>query len=358
MFSGCYLLMRALALQPGETGKLIALIAVLNVYEALLIGLALFLIVRRGLARDGRLLLWLEAAFLVDVTLLGSELNVTDIRWGAPVSAVLLVLAVFKIRTVARVLGVPVAPWLRIALGPIALLLAAPAVLAALAQARLLSVPIAYLSWWLLALLVVTQAVEERHSPPPRAKTPAAEGAAAFCRALTILPLWSAAYHLTGAAWVQSLPAYGCFFGAFLVALGIRSALLRAPSKPWAGSVWLPPVPELLSVNPGGMTFSPLRSTLAAAGLAYLLAFHLHRRRVFAWGASLCFGGTCAGHSVPTIVASIAALWRAVTTWPGRVLPRTTAQWGILAVASSFVLLALGALASLFRPRPSASATR
>ena len=92
--------------------------------------------------------------------------------------------------------------------------------------------------------------------------------------------------------------------------------------------------------------------TLVAAGLAYLLAFHLHRRRVFAWGAGLCLGGACAGHSPAAIAASLASAWRALIAGSGRLLPRTTAQWGLFAVASSFVLLALGALASMFRPRP------
>jgi hypothetical protein len=67
-----------------------------------------------------------------------------------------------------------------------------------------------------------------------------------------------------------------------------------------------------------------------------------------------------AGYVVPpsvsaagtTIAASLASAWRALIAGSGRLLPRTTAQWGLFAVASSFVLLALGALASMFRPRP------
>ena len=47
MLAGCYTLSHALALQPGQTGKLLVLLAALGAYEALFVGLGLFLIVRR-----------------------------------------------------------------------------------------------------------------------------------------------------------------------------------------------------------------------------------------------------------------------------------------------------------------------
>lgn len=147
MFVGCYLLSRALALAPGETGKLVALMGVLNVYEGLLIGLALFLIVRRGLERDGQMLLVLESAFLVDITLLASEVHAASRTGGALVAVSLLALAVPKIGAVARGLGVPGGPLLRLALPPLALLLAAPGIFAALVGARILSLPVVYVFW-------------------------------------------------------------------------------------------------------------------------------------------------------------------------------------------------------------------
>jgi len=360
MFVGCYLLSRALAVAPGETAKVVALIGALNVYEGLLIGLALFLIVRRGLARDGRMLLFLESAFLVDVTLLASEVHAASRMGGALVAGSLLALAALKIGAVARVLGVPSAPLFRLALPPLALLLAAPGIFAALEDARLLSLPLVYVFWWGLAILVVAQAVDERRWSRDVPTTPVALGAAALRRALAVAPLLSLADHLVGAAWVQGLSTPACFFGPALVALGIRSALLRAPSQPWGGSIWLPTAGVLISMDvpaelvvsgATGLVLSPLRATLFGAGLAYLLAFRLHRWKAFAWGGGLCLASAVAGHSVSAIAWSLGSLCRLVLLGARRALPRTTTQWGLLAVVSSFVLLAFGALVSLVRAR-------
>jgi hypothetical protein len=361
MFVGCYLLSRALALAPGETTKLVALLAVLNVYEFLLIGLAIFLVVRRGFVRDGRMLLFLESAFLADVTLLASEVHASSPRGGALVSGALLILTVLKVAAVARGLGAPSGTLFRLALPPLALLLAVPGVFAALVDARVLSLPVVYVFWWGLALIVVLQTMEERRwSNEVEPATPASIGAGAFRRALAIAPLLSLADHLMATAWVQGLTTPACFFAPPLVALGIRSALLSEPSRPRRGSVWLPAAGVLLSLSPPaelviadltGVTLSPLRGVLVAAGLAYLLAFSLHGRRVFAWGGSLCLAGALLGHSVSAIAWSLGHALRVVLLSTRRALPRTTAQWGLLAVASSFVLLACGALASLLRPR-------
>jgi len=96
MLAGCYTLSHALALQPGQTGKLLVLLAALGAYEALFVGLGLFLIVRRRLERDGRMLLLLEVLFLVDATLLGGETFSADFRTGVTVSVALLMLALVK----------------------------------------------------------------------------------------------------------------------------------------------------------------------------------------------------------------------------------------------------------------------
>src|SRR3989442_15881154 len=70
MLAGCLALTNSLSWNPIATRRLLTLIVTLNVYEGALIGLALFLITRRGLVRDGKILLILEAFFLVDTTFL------------------------------------------------------------------------------------------------------------------------------------------------------------------------------------------------------------------------------------------------------------------------------------------------
>src|SRR5688500_11080747 len=74
MLLGCLVLANTMSFTPVRAGRLLALIVTLNVYEAVLIALGLLLIVRRNLVRDGRVLLVLEAFFLVDVTFLGNEI--------------------------------------------------------------------------------------------------------------------------------------------------------------------------------------------------------------------------------------------------------------------------------------------
>ena len=164
MLLGCWILSRALALEPGHAGKLVLLIGVLNLYEALLIGLALFLIVRRGLVRDGRTLLWVESVFLVDATFLGSELYASDLGLGGLLALGLFLLTGLKLAAIVRGLGVRFDPVLWIGIVPVGVLLAVPGVLAGLAQAHLLSLPVVYLLWWLVALLVVAQAIVERRA--------------------------------------------------------------------------------------------------------------------------------------------------------------------------------------------------
>src|SRR5207244_783330 len=78
----------------------------LNVYELMLIALALFLIVKRRLVRDGTILLMLEAFFLVDVTFLNSELFTASLRVGTIANALLLALAFVKITAIFVGLGI------------------------------------------------------------------------------------------------------------------------------------------------------------------------------------------------------------------------------------------------------------
>src|SRR5688500_3738625 len=63
MLLGCFLLNTALHTKAGDVGKLLTLLAVVNVYELLLVTLGLALIKRPAFVRDGRILLGLEAMF-------------------------------------------------------------------------------------------------------------------------------------------------------------------------------------------------------------------------------------------------------------------------------------------------------
>ena len=81
---------------PIELSRLLALIATLGVYELILVLLAVFLIVKRGLARDAIIILILEAFFLADVGFLDSEIYQHGLKIGLFVSAILMLLTVGK----------------------------------------------------------------------------------------------------------------------------------------------------------------------------------------------------------------------------------------------------------------------
>ena len=66
MLLGYYLLVQGVGARAGEIGKMVGLLVTVNIYELLLIGLGLFLFLRRGLRRDARLLLILQSLFLAD----------------------------------------------------------------------------------------------------------------------------------------------------------------------------------------------------------------------------------------------------------------------------------------------------
>src|SRR5688572_20835392 len=88
MTVGCYTLSHSLDLEVAAVRKLVILIAVVNVYEAALIGLAIYLVVSRRLVRDGSLLLILELPFLLDAIFLNAELVAAVDSMGGLVAGV------------------------------------------------------------------------------------------------------------------------------------------------------------------------------------------------------------------------------------------------------------------------------
>jgi hypothetical protein len=356
MLVGCYTLSHALALQPGQTSKLLVLLATLNVYEALVIGLGLFLIVRRRRDRDGRLLLLLEVLFLADATLLNGEAFAADFTMGARVSAVALMLAFLKLIVILRVLsrGTVVRALAPMAM-PLALLYVTPGAFARLEQLHLLAPASVYTAWWVAALTVVVQAVIARQAAASAA--PKVDPApSALRRALAIALPASLTVHLVAAAWVYHVDFRLAYLGPMLLALGVARILLDVS---WPGPSWRLALPaaaivaslgspaDLVVNGPWSVPISPLRAVLVGAGLAYFEGYRLHRAASFAWGAGLCLLGAVSGHTVGAMATSGGRLWRWLTSGGRRVVPRTAEGWGVVAVAMAFVLLGLGAAASL-----------
>src|SRR5687767_13842328 len=86
MLFGVFAMNDSLDWSPIPLHQLLTMIVTLNVYEAMLIGLAGFLL-RRGITRDAIILLIIEAFFLADVGFLNMEVVSRDPHVGLIVNA-------------------------------------------------------------------------------------------------------------------------------------------------------------------------------------------------------------------------------------------------------------------------------
>lgn len=338
MLAGCWVLTTTWAPQPGRLGGLLALLGVLNLYEALLVGFGLFVVARLAEPRHGRTLLLLEMAFLLDATHLYAE-AASDEGWGLLLGLAALALAVAKVEVVARGLGL-VLPWGRLALvgGGLGAVLVLPGLLAALVRRGWPIEGLLYSSWWLLGLLVVVQSLAGGLGPgtDPVGVSPRR----AFRRALDLLPAASFTLHLFAISWIYDVP----FHLAHLAPLGLALSLCAVRSRPeWfpRTRLALPSICVVLTFAgdpdlPWETVLTPLGATALLAGLVHLHDFRRNGSVAAAWLAALYL-----------VVGPGLRFWDAWTRLLEWLLPSTAEEWGRWGVASAFVLLGLGLLLSL-----------
>src|SRR3954469_24792644 len=96
MLFSIFALNNSLTWSPITHHNLLALIVTLNVYEAILVALAVFLLAR-GVLRDAMWLLLLEAFFLADVGFLNMEIFAVAWRLGLAVNLVVIALTIVKV---------------------------------------------------------------------------------------------------------------------------------------------------------------------------------------------------------------------------------------------------------------------
>ena len=126
--------------------------------RALTVALAIFLIARRRLTRDGTILLMLEAFFLVDVTFLNSELFTASLRVGTIANALLMALAFVKVTAIFLGLGISLRDGaFALILIELAMLFVMPGVFKQLASRHggSLHSGAIYASWWVIGLTPV-----------------------------------------------------------------------------------------------------------------------------------------------------------------------------------------------------------
>jgi hypothetical protein len=339
MIAGCFALNRDLGLQPGELSRLLLLVGTLNVYELLLIALGLYLIRARGIERDGRTLLLLEAPLLVDLTFLNSEVAQAHGSAAIILNLLLLTLATLKVGVIFRVLyrEFPLRIFGFVML-ELVVLFAMPSVFKAITHFGSLTAAQMYFGWVIVALLpVVYEVARWVANQMPRSQRVAFDvpRRAFILRLYVTLPFISLIAHLAMLHWVYLSRFY--LGDAALVSLGISLPLARMqPASAELRSavmklrIALPLVaiamtlidPVPLAMTVGGRT--PVTPALFAAAGAYAIYVYVFLRR----------------HALYYLLGGLSSGTMAMFL-----------QWGVAAIAAGFAFLGIGAVISLRRPK-------
>ena len=363
MLAGCYALNSGLGTRAGDLGKLLALIGVLNCYEAMLIALGLFLIRQRGILRDGRTLLLLEAPFLVDLAFLNAEIGSSSARIGCLLNLLVLFLALVKTAVVLHAL------WGRIPRRLFAFLALELSVLFLLPSAfkhfehnGYLTSGQFYMAWWVVGALMVIYELQCRFggTDSPQADS----GLRLFIRRLyLVLPLASIVLHLCMLHWVYRVAwtmgdiAPLLLGGTFILGRSTHAErgdvrLLRALMPLAAIVLTIQHEPNWSWQLGTRLNLTPVLLTVAVGYIAYVYSFFLkHAARLLAGGIAVVafalFG--------PTFQQTLVAIsWAAERIWGllQWLARRSAVEWGIAAMGCAFALLAMGASISLRKDGP------
>ena len=361
MLWGCLALTNSLSWLSLPLGRLLLLIGTINIYEAALIGLSLLLL-KRHLLRDGKILLILEAFFLVDVSFLNAEVATAKLSVGILISIALFGLAIIKLRLVMRALraDLPTARFVFVMV-QIAALLAIPCVLRGIDHGSVSSSSF-YAIWWIVGLFPIIEEI-----------TVTALGAAHVTRlsgpaaVFVSLPLISLIAHVGILHYVYGAEYFGAMAAPLLLGLAIMmkratAATLGTHQQLLVVRVLLPVAAVIVSLNNPHVLIFSLRSitvtptllAMTGAYLTYVYCFLLPLAGFFLAVGGLVATAFLFGPSLDTVQRVSWKCWSwtmDVTNW---MMPKTLAAWGVVSVLASFFFLILGAAISLAKPRPAA----
>ena len=372
MLAGCLSLTNSLSWTSIGLGRLLALVVTLNVYEAILLGLGLYLLARRGVVRDGLVLLFLEALFLVDAAFLNVEVFAVDLHVGIATNAVVFALAVAKLAVVYLGLGLRADRTFWFILLQLTVLFLLPGVFAARTRELDGWLPpgLAYGAWWAVGIVAALSAgmVKPRDETDRHVLAPTHHWVGTVIRrAFVGLPFVSLLVHLVMLHWVYDARVHAAYVSPVL--LGLAVALGQAaPSRLLKRSdiallrAGLPALAVFLSFGaPYRLYFAPLghESRLVVTPLllvvagAYLAYVYLYLRR---YAAYFLAGGVLATvtYAFGPTASQVATGAENTAQWfidlVRRVIPKTTVGWGVTAVGAAFAFLGIGAYISLKKP--------
>jgi hypothetical protein len=365
MLASCLALTKSMTSDVIPTRRILVLIGTLNLYEFALIGLALFLIKSKGLLRDGRMLLIIQAFFLVDVAFLNAEVIAEDFRTGVIVNSILFTLAAVKMYWVVRVLKPAFSSsQFAVVVGQLLILFLIPLNCGWIGELEISPLDF-YAMWWFVGLLPVAYDLAIRFGWIERPAYDASIGTmAAPTRLYVLLPWLSMLLHLGILHYVYDVRFY--LPDAAPVLLGLTVLLNQIVPKSDdvrrelnAVRVALPAVALMISVsNPPELALpiaamdyqiTALRATLVGAYLIYVYCFFLRYAIWLLSGGLVVVLAGIFGPSPSEIASGFDAGMRALARFIRRLIPSTTTQWGIVGIVASFASLIIGGWVSLRR---------
>ena len=379
MLFGVFALNNSFTWEPIPSRNLLNVLAMINVYEFILIGLALVRL-RRSVRRDAMVLLLIETFFLADVGFLNIELFGLGLKLGLTVNALVLLAAAVKALILLRAARISLTDgrlfFLLIQLGVLFVLPGVIAI-AGMRNDTFVHPLVLYAGWWVTALLPVAYVLLA--ATPRVARLDGDEDARAvdsrlpsyvlteyhariLTRVLLLLPMLSIIAHLSLCHWVYKVVFHPADVAPLLIgaafAVGRCDGLISSLAMRMRVQLALPVlavvlctfnVPEKLVFGVAHVPFSPLRLTMMAAAVVYLDALWLYRHLLLALAVLVCGTGMVLGYSVVGIKRSLFSVVRWCVDVVDRLTPRTLHDWGVVSIGAAFVLLALGAMVSLSR---------
>jgi hypothetical protein len=367
MLGGCFLVSGVIhGYDPAEVGDgpvllmLVALLAVLNVYEFAVIWLGLILSRSQKLVRDTRHLLGLALLLIVDASFVYNETSIFKPEIGAAIATVAAGLALVKAWWITRSLGIRPT---RLAAAAVSICLilmyAMPVAVRLMAHDGFLSQPFAMVVWCCLGAAVALYALPLQWIRFTDSDNPDhAQLQRLVAGGLILMPLVSLIGHATALLWVYENTFELSMLSPLL--LGLAAVILRqqhrlggpaASAKAAAIVVACAIVPSLMTSEQltigswaySWLAFSPLRGILLVAPAILFWGWWINGRQTLgAFLVPLPVIAAALGHTPAAMVRHARWLIEAIA----ELLPRTQLQWGALAITLAFVCLGLGGLVS------------
>ena len=358
IFVGCYLVNGSAHAIQDELAPVLALLGLFTLYEACVLGAAVWLSARVG-GPVVSLLCTLAVLLMVDLTFVFNELAIAHLPLGVAAAAFAVVTGVVKAGLVARItaLRLVVADRVAIAVG-LAAVFGLPLMLRAVSGTTgEWTTGLGTAAWWVVAAAVGaagfaatrhTDAVEE--SPRPR-----------LHHLLVLLPALSALAHLLAAHWVYHQSLTAAHAAPLLLALSVV-LLIRAQPGTQARAVGqaagLAAVfagmtdPQIYSGAPEAWTtLSGWRALLLAAGVLYLGACVMRPTLGTAAASALGFGGAALGATPMQPVTRVVGAGEVTVQAVRELTPTSPLQWGFILIVGAFAALGVGAVwAGFARP--------